>query len=65
LATHPLSVKRTVPCSLYREGNGTVFLCTEPTTEREQTMPGIDFDKLRREITMEEVLNLLDFEPTQ
>jgi DNA primase len=28
-------------------------------------MPGIDFDKLRREITMKEVLNLLDFEPTQ
>ena len=28
-------------------------------------MPGIDFNKLRQEITMEEVLNLLDFEPTQ
>ena len=28
-------------------------------------MPGIDFDKLRKEITMEEVPNLLDFEPTQ
>jgi DNA primase len=27
-------------------------------------MPGIDFDKLRKEITMEEVLNLLDFEPS-
>jgi DNA primase len=26
-------------------------------------MPGIDFNRLRREITMEEVLNLLSFEP--
>jgi DNA primase len=28
-------------------------------------MPGIDFDRLRREITMVEVLNLLGFQPTQ
>ena len=28
-------------------------------------MPGIDFDRLRREITMSEVLNLLGFQPTQ
>lgn len=28
-------------------------------------MPGIDFDRLRREITMEQVLQLLGFEPTQ
>ena len=28
-------------------------------------MPGIDFDRLRREITMVEVLNLLGFHPTQ
>lgn len=28
-------------------------------------MPGIDFAVLRREITMEQVLNLLEFEPTQ
>ena len=27
-------------------------------------MPGIDFNKLRSEITMEQVLNLIDFEPT-
>ena len=27
-------------------------------------MPGIDFDRLRREITMEQVLNLLGFEPS-
>lgn len=26
-------------------------------------MPGIDFDKLRREIAMEQVLTLLNFEP--
>ena len=26
-------------------------------------MPGVDFDKLRREITMEQVLNLLNFVP--
>ena len=28
-------------------------------------MPGIDFERLRREITMAEVLNLLGFQPTQ
>ena len=28
-------------------------------------MPGIDFDRLRREITMEEVLHLLGFQPCQ
>ena len=28
-------------------------------------MPGIDFDRLRREITMEQVLTLLGFEPSQ
>jgi len=28
-------------------------------------MPGIDFNKLRQDITMEEVLNLLSFEPKQ
>jgi CHC2 zinc finger len=28
-------------------------------------MPGIDFDRLRAEITMEQVLNLLGFEPTR
>jgi hypothetical protein len=28
-------------------------------------MPGIDFDRLRREITMEQVLQLLGFQPTQ
>ena len=27
-------------------------------------MPGIDFDRLRREITMEQVLTLIGFEPT-
>jgi DNA primase len=28
-------------------------------------MPGVDFDRLRREITMEQVLHLLGFEPVQ
>jgi hypothetical protein len=28
-------------------------------------MPGIDFDRLRAEVTIEEVLNLLGFEPTR
>ena len=28
-------------------------------------MPGIDFDRLRREITMEQVLDLLAFQPSQ
>jgi hypothetical protein len=27
-------------------------------------MPGIDFDRLRREITMKDVLKLLEFEPS-
>jgi DNA primase len=28
-------------------------------------MPGVDFDRVRTEITMEQVLNLLDFQPSQ
>ena len=28
-------------------------------------MPGIDFDRLRREIPMEDVLHLIDFQPNQ
>jgi hypothetical protein len=28
-------------------------------------MPGIDFDRLRREISMEQILDLLGFEHTQ
>ena len=28
-------------------------------------MPGIDFDRLRAEITMQQVLQLLGFEPTR
>ena len=32
--------------------------------EREQATPGVDFNKLRSEITMEQVLDLLPFEPT-
>ena len=28
-------------------------------------MPGIDFERVRREITMEQVLNLLGFEPSR
>jgi len=28
-------------------------------------MPGVDFDKLRRQISMEQVLDLLGFEPSQ
>jgi DNA primase len=28
-------------------------------------MPGVDFDRLRTEITMEQVLNLLGFQPSQ
>ena len=28
-------------------------------------MPGIDFEKLRAEITMEQVLNLINFEPSR
>jgi hypothetical protein len=28
-------------------------------------MPGVDFDRIRRETTMEQVLNLLRFEPTR
>jgi DNA primase len=27
-------------------------------------VPGVDFDRVRKEITMEQVLNLLDFQPS-
>jgi len=27
-------------------------------------MPGIDFDKLRQEITIQQVLDVIDFQPT-
>ena len=40
-------------------------LSSKPRTFRGRIMPGIDFDRLRREITMEEVLHLLGFEPTR
>ena len=33
-------------------------------SDRDTNMPGIDFDRLRAEITIEQVLNLLGFEPT-
>jgi DNA primase len=33
-------------------------------TNGKKTMPGIDFDQLRNEITMEQVLDLVGFEPT-
>lgn len=35
-----------------------------PSPLQGRTVPGIDFDQLRAEITMEEVLHLLAFEPT-
>ena len=30
-----------------------------------RTMPGVDFNRLRAEITMEQVLDLLGFQPSQ
>ena len=55
---------RIVPCSLYRERERNEPSFTEATAESDATMPGIDFAKLRAEITMEQVLNLLNFEPS-
>ena len=34
-----------------------------PAAETEQTMPGVDFDRLRTQITMKQVLDLLGFKP--
>ena len=38
------------------ERNGPFFCLLPQRTGREATMPGIDFDKLRADITMEQVL---------
>ena len=46
-----------------RERNGPSFHPASPAAKREKTMPGVDFNRLRSEITMEQVLNLLGFEP--
>jgi hypothetical protein len=59
------------PFPIYRKGTerSCFHLPIFPTSlvrlQREQTMPGIDFDSLRRDITMEQVLHLLQFEPTR
>jgi DNA primase len=36
----------------------------KPAKEKGKAMPGVDFDKIRNEITMEQVLDLIGFEPT-
>lgn len=46
-----------------RERNGSPS--TSPPWQEGNVVPGIDFNRLRAEITMEQVLNLLDFEPSR
>lgn len=54
-----------------REPRNTEYRClfslyqkTRSPGQRERTMPGVDFNVLRTEITMEQVLNQLGFQPT-
>lgn len=57
-----------VMTNLYEKGStGASSLCTERQETRSKeimTMPGVDFNVLRSEITIEQVLNQLDFQPT-
>src|SRR3989304_1427949 len=46
-----------------RERNAPPATNQIPLRKRRETVPGVDFNRLRHEITMEQVLNLLDFEP--
>ena len=50
-----------------RERNGPSFATpsSKPAIGRENAMPGINFDRIRNEITMEQVLALIGFEPTK
>lgn len=41
-----------------------VYQKTRPPGQREPIMPGVDFNVLRTEIAMEQVLNQLGFQPT-
>jgi len=51
------------PFPIYRrERNGPASI--QPSAERATTMPGIDFNTLRDEITMEQVLELIHFAPS-
>jgi hypothetical protein len=67
MATRGLSVKRGPFRVPYRDsGNGTVlllFLSDQSTdTARGAHMPGVDFERLRAEVTMRQVLQLLHFQ---
>jgi DNA primase len=42
-----------------------LLVSPRPSNTQRKNMPGIDFDRLRREITMEQVLDLLAFQPSQ
>ena len=68
LATHRLNPRRAVPVppiEIKRERNGPSSSLKLPSHRKEQIMPGIDFDRLRTQITMEQVLDLLGFKPCQ
>jgi DNA primase len=54
--TEPLKTEYRCLFSLYQE--------TGSAGQRERIMPGVDFNVLRTEITMEQVLNQLGFQPT-
>ena len=54
--TEPLKTEYRCLFSLYQK--------TRLPGERERIMPGVDFNVLRTEITMQQVLNQLGFQPT-
>lgn len=54
--TEPMTTEYRCLFSVYRK--------TRPPGQRELIMPGVDFNVLRTEITMEQVLNQLGFQPT-
>ena len=54
--TEPLTTEYRCLFPLYQE--------MRSSGQREPIMPGVDFNVLRTEITMEQVLNQLDFQPT-
>ena len=53
-----------VPSHRVNECRWTSSLSVRQLTRRGTTMPGVDFDRVRAEITMEQVLGLLGFQPS-
>src|SRR5262249_25571699 len=63
---HPTSGAGLIPVPPREmKGNGTVRVPRRPwVIERGRAVPGVDFDRIRAEITTEQVLSLLGFEPS-